>query len=93
MLTLDVYQLEKHPKIGVIYLEQFAPSGHYDSDTYFEEISETLFTGITALKRAGVKHVLLDISGNRGGYIQAGAIALWSLWPRDLYPGSPPFTA
>ncbi|KAJ7303009.1 hypothetical protein DFH08DRAFT_1089560 [Mycena albidolilacea] len=89
MLTLDVYQLDKHPKVGVVYLEQFAPSGRYDSDTYFEEISETLFTGITALKRAGVKHVLLDISGNRGGYIQAGAITLWSLWPRDLYPGFP----
>ncbi|KAJ7173429.1 hypothetical protein C8R46DRAFT_1348110 [Mycena filopes] len=41
------------------------------------------------LKKAGVKHVLLDISGNRGGYIAAGAIAMWSLWPQDLYPGFP----
>ncbi|KAJ6580829.1 hypothetical protein B0H19DRAFT_1251115 [Mycena capillaripes] len=88
-LTLDIYQLEKHPKVGVVYFEQFEPSVRYDAETCFEEISETLFTGITALKKAGVKHVLIDISGNRGGYIVAGAIAIWSLWPKDLYPGFP----
>lgn len=88
-LTLDIYQLEKHPKVGVVYFEQFEPSVRYDAQTYFENISETLFTGITALKKAGVKHLLIDISGNRGGYIMAGAIAIWSLWPKDLYPGFP----
>ncbi|KAJ7114073.1 hypothetical protein C8R44DRAFT_881621 [Mycena epipterygia] len=88
-LTLDIYQLEQHPKVGVVYFEQFEPSIRFDSRTYFEELSDTLFTGLTALKKAGVKHVLIDISGNRGGYIQAGAIALWSLWPKDLYPGFP----
>ncbi|KAJ7663936.1 hypothetical protein DFH06DRAFT_336749 [Mycena polygramma] len=88
-LTLDIYQLEKHPKVGVVYFEQFEPSIKYDSDTYFAEFSQTLFTGITALKKAGVQHLLLDISGNRGGYILAGAIAIWSLWPRDSYAGFP----
>ncbi|KAJ7261902.1 hypothetical protein C8J57DRAFT_1513678 [Mycena rebaudengoi] len=58
-------------------------------NTYFRGISKTLFAGLTALKKAGVKHVVIDISGNRGGYIAAGAIALWSLWPKDLYPGFP----
>jgi hypothetical protein len=89
LLTLDIYRLEKHPKVGVVYFEQFEPSVRYNAETYFEEISETLFTGITALKNAGVKHILIDISGNRGGYIMAGAIAMWSLWPKDLYPGFP----
>ncbi|KAJ7483348.1 hypothetical protein FB451DRAFT_1234183 [Mycena latifolia] len=88
-LTLDIYQLEQHPKVGVVYFEQFEPSIRYDYRTYFQEMSNTLFTGLTALKKAGVKHVLLDVSGNRGGYITAGAIALWSLWPHDLYPGFP----
>ncbi|KAJ7230391.1 hypothetical protein GGX14DRAFT_553873 [Mycena pura] len=88
-LTLDIYQLEKHPKVGVVYFEQFEPSVRFDYHTYFAEISDTIFTGLTALKRAGVKHILIDISGNRGGYIKVGAIAIWSLWPRDLYPGFP----
>ncbi|KAJ7080737.1 hypothetical protein B0H15DRAFT_476215 [Mycena belliarum] len=88
-LTLDIYQLRRHPKVGVVYLEQFEPSVQYDYRAYFEGLSDTLFTGLTALKKAGVKHILIDISGNRGGYINAGAIALWSLWPQDLYPGFP----
>ncbi|KAJ7498087.1 hypothetical protein B0H11DRAFT_2226238 [Mycena galericulata] len=88
-VTLDIYQLEKHPKVGVVYFEQFEPSVPYDYQAYFAGISRTLFTGLTALKKAGVKHILLDISGNRGGYIQAGAVAMWSLWPEDLYPGFP----
>ncbi|KAJ6529221.1 hypothetical protein B0H19DRAFT_1333099 [Mycena capillaripes] len=41
------------------------------------------------LKAAGVKHVLIDTSGNRGGIIRAGAVAMWSLFPQDLYPGLP----
>ncbi|KAJ7777138.1 hypothetical protein B0H16DRAFT_1301503, partial [Mycena metata] len=90
ILTLDIYQLEKHPKVGVMYLEQFEASyPHYSADTYFKDISNAIFTGLTGLKKAGVEHILLDISGNRGGYIQAGAIAIWSLWPVDLYPGFP----
>ncbi|KAJ7780121.1 hypothetical protein DFH07DRAFT_1026018 [Mycena maculata] len=88
-ITLDIYQLAEHPKVGVVYFEQFEPSTSFNLNTYFRGISETLFTGLTALKKAGVEHVLIDISGNRGGYINAGAIALWSLWPNDLYPGFP----
>ncbi|KAJ7842114.1 hypothetical protein B0H14DRAFT_2586518 [Mycena olivaceomarginata] len=42
--------------------------------------------GLHALKEAGVKYVLIDNSGNRSGYIYAGAVALWSLIPNDLYP-------
>ncbi|KAJ7173434.1 hypothetical protein C8R46DRAFT_1215378 [Mycena filopes] len=90
MYTLDIYQLEAHPKVGVVYFEQFEPAiPHYTEDAYFRDLSKVIFTGLTGLKKAGVKHVLLDISGNRGGYIAAGAIAMWSLWPQDLYPGFP----
>ncbi|KAJ7591835.1 hypothetical protein C8J56DRAFT_1131086 [Mycena floridula] len=38
---------------------------------------------------AGVEKILVDNSGNRGGFIFAGAISLWSLWPQDLYPRFP----
>lgn len=44
---------------------------------------------MTELKAAGVKHILIDQSGNRGGYIFAGAVAIWSLFSQDLYPGFP----
>ncbi|KAJ6549944.1 hypothetical protein B0H19DRAFT_1378678 [Mycena capillaripes] len=87
--TLDVYQLAAHPKVGVLYFEQFEPSDGTDFTTYINGISATLFDGLTKLKAAGVKHVLIDNSGNRGGYIFAGAVALWSLFPQDLYPGFP----
>jgi len=52
-------------------------------------MSQALYTGITQLKAAGVQHILVDQSGNRGGYIYAGAIAMWSFFPQDLYPGFP----
>ncbi|KAJ7498139.1 hypothetical protein B0H11DRAFT_1998840 [Mycena galericulata] len=88
-VTLDIYQLAEHPKVGVVYWEQFEPSDGTGANDYFNGISATLFTGLTALKAAGVEHILVDNSGNRGGFIFAGAIALWSLWPQDLYPGFP----
>ncbi|KAJ7591958.1 hypothetical protein C8J56DRAFT_1131343 [Mycena floridula] len=88
-VTLDIYQLQEHPKVGVVYFEQFEPSDGTDANTYFNGISNTLFTGLTALKAAGVEKILVDNSGNRGGFIFAGAISLWSLWPQDLYPGFP----
>ncbi|KAF7371141.1 hypothetical protein MSAN_00749500 [Mycena sanguinolenta] len=88
-VTLDIYQLEQHPKVGVVYFEQFEPSDGTDAETYFNGISNTLFSGLTALKAAGVEKIIVDNSGNRGGFIFAGAIAMWSLWPQDLYPGFP----
>ncbi|KAF7317579.1 hypothetical protein MKEN_00844900 [Mycena kentingensis (nom. inval.)] len=88
-VTLDIYQLEQHPKVGVVYFEQFAPSDGTGFQEYFNGISDTLFSGLNALKAAGVEHIIIDNSGNRGGFIFAGAIALWSLWPQDLYPGFP----
>ncbi|KAJ7160608.1 hypothetical protein C8R43DRAFT_993412 [Mycena crocata] len=88
-VTLDVFQLAAHPEVGVLYFEQFAPSDGTGFTAYINGISATLFTGLTKLKEAGVKKVLIDISGNRGGYIYAGAVAMWSLFPEDLYPGFP----
>jgi hypothetical protein len=70
-----------------VYFEQFEPSDGTDAETYFNEVSAVLFDGLNGLKAAGVEKVLIDISGNRGGFIFAGAIALWSLWPEDLFPG------
>ncbi|KAJ7775365.1 hypothetical protein B0H16DRAFT_1507074 [Mycena metata] len=87
--TLDVFQLASHPEVGVLYFEQFEPSDGTDFNTYISGISATLYTGIDKLKEAGVKHILIDNSGNRGGYIFAGAVALWNLFPTDLYPGFP----
>ncbi|KAJ7618007.1 hypothetical protein FB45DRAFT_1063530 [Roridomyces roridus] len=87
--TLDLFQLAEHPKVGVMYFEQFEPSDGTDFNTYINGISSVLYDGLTQLKAAGVKHVLIDNSGNRGGYIFAGAVALWSLFPKDLYPGFP----
>ncbi|KAJ7685933.1 hypothetical protein B0H17DRAFT_1204617 [Mycena rosella] len=87
--TLDVYQLAAHPEVGVVYFEQFEPSDGTGFTEYINGISATLYTGLTNLKAAGVKHVLIDNSGNRGGYIFAGAVAMWSLFPTDLYPGFP----
>ncbi|KAJ7663966.1 hypothetical protein DFH06DRAFT_1189067 [Mycena polygramma] len=88
-ITLDIYQLAEHPKVGVVYFEQFEPSDGTGSTDYFNGISDTLFSGLNALKAAGVEKIIVDNSGNRGGFIFAGAIALWSLWPQDLYPGFP----
>ncbi|KAJ6465196.1 hypothetical protein C8R47DRAFT_1155284 [Mycena vitilis] len=88
-ITLDIYQLAEHPKVGVVYFEQFEPSDGTGSTDYFNGISDTLFSGLNALKAAGVQKIIVDNSGNRGGFIFAGAIALWSLWPQDLYPGFP----
>ncbi|KAJ7483407.1 hypothetical protein FB451DRAFT_1234504 [Mycena latifolia] len=88
-VTLDIYQLAEHPKVGVVYFEQFEPSDGTGANDYFNGISDTLFSGLTALKAAGVEHIIVDNSGNRGGFIFGGAIALWSLWPQDLYPGFP----
>jgi len=88
-ITLDIYQLAEHPKVGVVYFEQFEPSDGTGANDYFNGISDTLFSGLNALKAAGVEHILVDNSGNRGGFIEAGAIALSSLWPQDLYPGFP----
>ncbi|KAJ6621496.1 hypothetical protein B0H10DRAFT_2188003 [Mycena sp. CBHHK59/15] len=88
-VTLDIYQLADHPKVGVVYFELFEPTDGTFSTRYYNGISATLFTGLTALKDAGVEYILIDISGNRGGFINAGAIAIWSLWPQDLYPGFP----
>ncbi|KAK7045119.1 hypothetical protein R3P38DRAFT_2882676 [Favolaschia claudopus] len=87
--TLDVYQLSTHPHVGVMYFEQFAPSDGTGFNDYINGISATIYDGLTKLKANGVKHVLIDNSGNRGGYIFAGAVALWSLFPTDLYPGFP----
>ncbi|KAJ6580807.1 hypothetical protein B0H19DRAFT_982374 [Mycena capillaripes] len=88
-ITLDIYQLAEHPKVGVVYFEQFEPSDGTGANDYFNGISDTLFSGLNALKAAGVEKIIVDNSGNRGGFIFAGAIALWSLWPQDLYPGFP----
>ncbi|KAJ7173416.1 hypothetical protein C8R46DRAFT_1215363 [Mycena filopes] len=88
-VTLDIYQLAENPKVGVVYFEQFEPSDGTGANDYFNGISDTLFTGLNALKAAGVEKIIVDNSGNRGGFIFAGAIALWSLWPQDLYPGFP----
>lgn len=68
---------------------RFEPSDATTSSQYFSGLSSALYTGITQLKAAGVQHILIDQSGNRGGYIRGGAIALWSLFPQDLYPGFP----
>lgn len=73
-VTLDVYQLAEHPKVGVVYFEQFEPSDGTDAETYFAGVSTTLFNGLNALKQKGVEKVLIDQSGNRGGFIFAGAI-------------------
>ncbi|KAJ7858085.1 hypothetical protein B0H14DRAFT_3864562 [Mycena olivaceomarginata] len=54
---------------------------------YFEQFEPSDGTDFESTR--GVKHVLIDNSGNRGGYIYAGAVALWSLFPMDLYPGFP----
>ncbi|KAF8129688.1 hypothetical protein K438DRAFT_1788957 [Mycena galopus ATCC 62051] len=74
--TLEIYQLAEHPKVGVIYFEQFEPSDGTDANNYFDGISDTLFSGFNALKAAGVEKIIVDNSGNRGGYIFAGAIAM-----------------
>ncbi|KAJ7863154.1 hypothetical protein B0H13DRAFT_2282130 [Mycena leptocephala] len=89
VVTLFNPTLAEHPKVGVVYFEQFEPSDGTGANDYFNGISDTLFTGLNALKAAGVEKVIVDNSGNRGGFIFAGAIALWSLWPQDLYPGFP----
>lgn len=70
-------------------MPRFEPSDGTTFNEYVTGVSNALYTGLTALKAAGVKHLLIDQSGNRGGYIFAGAVALWSLWPNDLYPGFP----
>ncbi|KAJ7303028.1 hypothetical protein DFH08DRAFT_815332 [Mycena albidolilacea] len=88
-VTLDIYQLADHPKVGVVYFQQFEPSDGTGANTYFNGISDTLFSGLNALKAAGVEKIIVDNSGNRGGFVIAGATALWSLWPQDLYPGFP----
>lgn len=82
--TLDVYQLAAHPHVGVLYFEQFEPSDGTDFTTYINGMSSTLFTGLTKLKEAGVKHVLIDNTGNRGGFIFAGAVALVSLYLKAI---------
>ncbi|CAK5263842.1 unnamed protein product [Mycena citricolor] len=87
--TLDIYQLKDHPKVGVVYFQQFEPSDGTGAQAYFNGMSNTLFSGLNALKAAGVEKIIVDQSGNRGGFIFAGAIAMWSLWPKDLYPGFP----
>jgi C-terminal processing protease CtpA/Prc len=81
-VTLDIYQLADNPKVGVVYFQQFEPSDGTGSNAYFNGISDTLFSGLNALKAAGVEKIIVDNSGNRGGFIFAGAIALWSLWPQ-----------
>ncbi|KAJ7071721.1 hypothetical protein B0H15DRAFT_966167 [Mycena belliarum] len=86
-VTLDIYQLAQHPKVGVVYFEQFEPSDGTSANDYFNGISDTLFTGLTALKAAGVEHIIVDNSGNRGGFIFAGAIALWLDFRRFCCPG------
>lgn len=68
---------------------RFSPSDGTSPQAFFKGYSNALYTGISQLKAAGVKHTLIDQSGNRGGYIYNGAIALWSLFPTDLYPGFP----
>lgn len=73
----------------LLTLQRFEPSDGTTYQEYFAGVSEALYTGLTGLKAAGVKHILIEQSGNRGGYINAGAIALWSLFPQDLYPGFP----
>jgi len=87
--TVDIYRLKKHPNVGVVYMEQFEPSDGTSSGAYFDGMSAALFQGLTELKAVGVDYLIIDQSGNRGGYIYAGAIAMWSFFPNDLYPGFP----
>lgn len=54
---------------------------HFLTNTAYVSVSDALYTGLTALKNDGVEYLIIDQSGNRGGYINAGAIALWSLFP------------
>jgi len=83
----DLYQLKESPETAVLYMQQFEPSTGEDFPQYTKEYTVGLFTGLTALKEKGVKHLIIETSGNRGGYIAAGAIALWSLFPNDTAAG------
>ncbi|KAJ7803175.1 hypothetical protein B0H14DRAFT_3487694 [Mycena olivaceomarginata] len=80
-VTLDIYQLADHPKVGVVYFQQFEPSDGTGANTILQWHLRHL--------AAGVEKIIVDNSGNRGGFVIAGATALWSLWPQDLYPGFP----
>lgn len=76
-------------KVGVLYIEQFSPGNGLNYRAYFDGVSDALHKGLSDLKKDGVEYLIIDQSGNRGGYIFAGAIAMWSLFPQDLYPGFP----
>jgi hypothetical protein len=75
--TIDIYRLKKNPKVGVVYMEQFSPSTGISANAYFNGVSDALFQGLSQLKAQGVEYLIIDQSGNRGGYIFAGAIAMW----------------
>ena len=78
-MTLDIYQLASHPKVGLVYFQEFEPSDGTGALDHFQGISGTLSSGLSALKAAGVEKIIVDNSVNRAGTIFDGAIALWSL--------------
>ncbi|KAF7298350.1 hypothetical protein MKEN_01359600 [Mycena kentingensis (nom. inval.)] len=85
-ITLDIYRLADHPEVGVVYFEQFEPQDDTEELDYLLGFIKTLNTGLASLKQAGVEHILIDVSGNRGGFTAAEGTAIWTLWPQDLFP-------
>lgn len=55
----------------MLYLEQFARSNGISFNTYVNGISDALYQGLSALKEDGVGYLIIDQSGNRGGYVFA----------------------
>lgn len=57
-----------------------------EADTFFDDWNTFMDEAITGLKKRGIKKLLIDVSGNGGGYVALGVITI-----RKFFPESQPY--
>lgn len=87
----EIYHF-KNTTVAVIYYTNFADDNGEKDDrtemsvTYASRYRREMRRGLIELKNRGVKHLLIEVSGNNGGRTELGSLAMLYLFP-DQYPG------
>lgn len=59
------------------------------ANSYISERERRLRFAIISLKRRGVKHIILEVSGNNGGYVLSAISSIMQMFPNERVPMAP----